>query len=751
MTPKRGDFPLEVLKDLPPLPAPSPLPEPMLPPEEPADEVSLREYLDVLVEARWLVVAATAIAVAIGAAYAILATPIYRSDALVQVEDKKNGGGVLGDIADAFSASTPAETEIEILRSRSLIGEVVRELRLDVVAAPRRFPIVGGAIARRWQGVDPAPARIGLRSYAWGGERISVNDLDVPASLHGEDLTLVAGEGGRWTLRAPDGAVLVEGEVGKPASRGEVRAFVSELLARPGTKFQVNVNSPDETIEDLQEALRVAEKGKKTGIIRVALDGASPERIAATLDALSRAYVRQNVERKSAEAEKTLEFLQSQLPAVRAQLQTAEAELERYRARNGSLDVGAEGQAAITRAVDIEKGISELKIEHAALRQKFTADHPALVALAQKLRRLEGDRAALEARVRRMPEAELQSTRRLRDVKVANELYVTLLNRAEELKVVKEGTIGNVRVLDTALMPTKPVSPRKLPIVALSLVLGLAAGVGAGFARRALDQGVEDPDAVERALGIGVHASVPQSDSHAEAERRARRDRRAVPLLAADNPKDIAVESLRSLRTSLQFALVEARNGVVAVSGPAPGVGKSFVTANLAHLLGEAGKHVLVVDADMRRGRLHTYYGTDRGRGLSDVIGGETSLDEAVRMTRSPNVRFLPSGTIPPNPAELLGSERFQRVLADLASRHEVVLIDTPPILAVTDAALVGRIAGVTLLVIRAGAHPVREISTAVRLLARNGVRVQGIVMNGVRLDRGLGRRNAYHYQYKYE
>jgi tyrosine-protein kinase Etk/Wzc len=746
MTPKRGDAALELVET-----------EPRQRtddlglasgPEQ--DEVSLREYLDTVVEGRWVIALAVAIAAAVGIAYAVLAAPTYRTDALIQVEDKKAAKGLLGDFSALLGETSFADTEIEILRSRALLGRVVDELRLDIEAAPRRFPVVGGAIARRRDGAVVASSLLGLRKYGWGGERIHVDRLDVSGPLLGQGLTLVAGEGRGYVLRGPDGERLLEGEVGMPASGPGAEMFVSELVARPGLEFRLVRRSADETVEDLQEQIRISEKGKKTGVLRVALDGRSPSKIAAIVDALARAYVRQNVERGSAEAEKALSFLQEQLPVLRAKLDAAEAELERYRSRSGSVDVTLETQAAVGRIVEIEKAASELKLEWAALRQKFTPDHPALAAVGQRLRRLDEERTALDARLKNLPAAELESARRMRDVKVANELYLAVVNKAQELKVVKEGAIGNVRILDAAILPAKPIAPKPLMVLPLALLLGAAVGVGLAFARRALDQGVQDPDALERALGVGVHASIPHSGAQEDADRQAKRERRQVPVLAAHDPKDLAVEAVRSLRTSLQFALVETRNAVVAVSGPAPGVGKSFVTVNLAHLLGEAGKRVLVVDADLRRGRLHASYGGERQRGLSDVIAGNVTLEQAIRETGSPNVRFLPTGTIPPNPAELLGSERFTRVLADLAASSDVVLLDTPPVLAVTDATIAARHAGVTLLVVRAGAHPLREIAAALRAFARNGVRVQGIVMNDVQLERGLGRRNAYHYQYRY-
>jgi tyrosine-protein kinase Etk/Wzc len=301
------------------------------PPLEPdgGDEPSLREYADVLVASRGLIASIVAVTTALGGAYALLATPIYRSDVLVQVEDQKAGQGLLGDLSAAFGDSTPAEAEIEILRSRAIIGDAVDELKLDLVVRPRRFPFLGGFLARRHDPADGiAGAFLRLSSYGWGGERLRLDRLDLPERLYGEPLVLVAGEGGRYVLRDPDGATLLEGEAGKAAAANGAGAFVAELSARPGTEFQVARLRRDAAIADLQEGLRISEKGKKTGILQLALEGDDPARTAAILDALSRAYVRRNVERKSAEAGKTLEFLEGQLPELRGNLDAAETQYE---------------------------------------------------------------------------------------------------------------------------------------------------------------------------------------------------------------------------------------------------------------------------------------------------------------------------------------------------------------------------------------------------------------------------------------
>jgi tyrosine-protein kinase Etk/Wzc len=334
----------------------------------------------------------------------------------------------------------------------------------------------------------------------------------------------------------------------------------------------------------------------------------------------------------------------------------------------------------------------------------------------------------------------------MRDVKVANDLYVFLLNKAQELKIMKSGTIGNVRILDNAVVPVKPVSPKKGQTLALSVVLGLAFGVGLAFVKQALSRGVADPDVVERETGLSVFAALPRSDREIALMKRAGK-RVPQPVLADTDPDDLAIESVRSLRTSLQFALVDAPTRVVTVLGPSPGVGKTFCAVNLAYVLAEQGKRVVVVDADLRRGRLHRYLDGKRENGLSELIGGTISLDDATRRAAE-NVDIITTGKTPPNPSALLGSESFERVISMLLARYEFVVLDTPPVLAVTDATLVARLAGVNLLVLRAGRHPVREIDLAVKRLEQGGATVSGVVMNDMHGGSGAGR---YYYYYQYE
>ncbi len=719
-------------------------------PDVVAEDATLASYLWTLLEGRWTVALIATAFVAAALAYLFVAVPIYRSAVTIQVEDKTKTLAGLEEISAMFGEKVPAETEIEILRSRTLIRGVVRDLGLDLQVSPRRFPVVGNNLAGRYRGRAPASAPIGLSRFGWGGERIQVRRLDVSDDLLDERLVLTALDGGRYRLADASGDLRIDGEVGKVGSvtdgQRRIELFVAELVARPGTQFKLTKRRRSDVIDQLIEELKVAEKGKKTGIIVMTLDGPDPVRTAAVLDAVSTSYLRQNVERKSAEAAKTLEFLESQLPILKSNLEAAQVSLNTFQVTRGTVDLSRETSSVLERSVEIEKALQDLELQRAELRQRFTENHPALTSLNEKAQKLRAERASLAAQMRGIPAAEGDSARLLRDVKSASELYTVLLNKAQELRVVKSGTIGNVRIIDQAVVADKPEYPKPRLVLLIAITLGLATGVAGVFLRKAFDQGAEDADEIEARVGLPVYVTVPHSDRQAVGS-----SGKARSVLAATDPADIAVENLRSLRTSLQFALVESRNSVVAISGPGLGVGKSFVCVNLAYILASPERRVLLVDCDLRRGRLHHYFNADRHPGVSDVISGTVEAAKAVHTTQNAHLDILSAGRIPPNPAELLASQAFEQLLTWASCRYGFVMIDTPPVLAVTDAAIVARLAGVNLLVLRAGQHPIREIVLTVKRLTHSGAKVQGTVLNDVPVVRGrygkYGRYQSYEYR----
>lgn len=730
------------------------------------EAASLVHSLGVLWEGRWLILGAL-FAAALGlAAYLLFATPTYEADLLLQVEERpQNAATAWTDLPTALAGpQSQADTEIEVLRSRTLLESVVEELNLSVSVTPRTFPVVGRAISRQHEGPGLAPAFAHLSRFAWGGERVDVSRLDLePSDDRTVRFTLVAGEGGRYALRDGSGETVLEGEVGKlssgilktAASEQKVEVFVRELRARPKTEFLVVKTPKGSANRALLESLRLAERGRKTGVISVSMEGTDPAQIATVLNTLAKSYLRRNVERRSADAERTLLFLDTQVPVLRENLYSAEAALENYKSKKGNVrvDLSLATKATLDRAIDLDRRLSEVEMQRMEMRHRFTDDHPTVQSLNEKVYRLRGEREKLNEQIQQLPEAESASLRLMRDVKVANELYLTLLNKAQELKVMKSGLVGSVQLLDLAATPDVPTTPKRSQAAAIALLAGLLGGLGLAFVRRALLQGIVDPAEAERELGVPVRAVIPRSGRQRALQRGAQGMDRRWPILAAVEPWDMSVEALRSLRTSLQFSLPGAPNRLVSIGAARPGVGKSFVTMNLASVFADAGTRVLVFDADLRKGAMHRYLGVERSPGMAELIAGTAGLDGVLHHTDLANIDFIASGLSPPNPSELLGSDRFRQILAVLGKNYDVVLVELPAILAVTDAALVARTAGTNLLVLRAGWHPIRELQVAVKQYAENGIRLNGLVFNDLPASRGLSRSSGlrYNFQYPYQ
>jgi tyrosine-protein kinase Etk/Wzc len=285
----------------------------------------------------------------------------------------------------------------------------------------------------------------------------------------------------------------------------------------------------------------------------------------------------------------------------------------------------------------------------------------------------------------------------------------------------------------------------------LSLLFGSFAGVALAFAKKALKAGVDDPELIEKHVNIPVYASISHSNRQDRLykDMRANKSRRAI--LAVDAPNDPAIESLRSLRTALHFGMLNVRNNCIMIAGPSPNVGKSFASVNLAAVLTSNDKKVLLIDGDLRRGHLHEYLGQERENGLSDYISGKVDLAASLHGTTVPGLTLIPTGTIPPNPAELLLHERFSQCLEQLTPDYDHVIIDSPPILAVTDATIIGQMVGGTLIVLRAGLHPMREIEQAVKRLQQSQVNLRGLLFNDVDIQNQRYGAGKYSYQYTYE
>jgi tyrosine-protein kinase Etk/Wzc len=710
--------------------------------------------VDVVLDQKILIGIVTALAMVIGAGYALTATPIYQANTLIQVEDSKGNavGALLGEAGSLFDVKSSSAAEIEILRSRLVVGRAVSNLQLDLVVTPKYVPFIGQWLARGK--TEPStPGFMGQSGYVRGNESIRIAHFTVHNSLEGLRFSIVLTATG-YKLLSPEGEPLGEGAFDQNlvfSHQGHPgQLLVASAVGLPGAEFYISRLSHLAVTEQLQSQMKIAEKGKQSGVLSGTLEGDSPERITRILNEVGALYVRQNVDRKSAEAEKSLAFLDSQLPQLKKQLEESERKFNEFRATKGIFDLNNEANTFLEESVSLKVKLLELQTKRKELEIRFTNQHPSMMALDSSIRDVQVQLRQLDTKAKTLPGIEQDMLRLVRDVKVDNDLYTNLLNSFQQLRLVKEGKVGNVRIIDVAVKPERPIKPRRSLILALAGMAGLMAGLLLAFVRNSMRPGIKNAEEIEHNLGMHVFASVPLSAAQAQLNIDTQAKKPGTHLLASLKPNEPAIESLRSLRTALQFAMLDAPNNIVLVTGPTPGIGKSFTSANFAAVLATAGKKVLLIDADMRKGHIHQIFGLQRGFGLSELISGSQPLDKALRSSVVPGLDFISTGTMPPNPAELLMSASAQDMVRHLSSLYDIVLIDTPPVLAVSDTAILAPQAGTLFMVVRADVSSLGEVQESSKRLAQSGVSVKGIVFNGLdTTKRRYGYGSGYGYKYK--
>lgn len=684
------------------------------------DEIDLRRLVGELIDHRKLILSVTSLFTLIALVYALFATPIYQADALVQVEQKQ-GNALLNSLSQVLPDSQPQSApEIALLRSRMILGKTVDDLNLQAKIEEDYFPVFGRGLARLL-GNKPNNLNISRLYLSIPGEEVP--EIDV--KILDNDRFIVTGEG-----------IEITGKVGQLIEAKGLSLLVSEIDAEPGTTFTVSYISRLKAITNLQDNLVIADEGKDTGILTLSLTGDDQTQIKNIIDSISTNYLAQNIARQAAQDAKSLEFLNEQLPKVRSDLDLAEDKLNGYRQQKDSVDLSLEAKAVLDQIVNVDNQLNELTIRESEVSQLFTKEHPTYKALMEKRKTLQDEKNKLNKRVSAMPETQQEVLRLSRDVDSGRAVYMQLLNRQQELSIAKSSAIGNVRIIDNAITQPKPVKPNKVLIILLGLVIGLFISVGLVLARVVLRKGIESPEQLEE-LGISVYASVPVSEEFAKRVERSSKMKskkldEAAVFLAVENPADLAIESIRGLRTSLHFAMMEARNNVLMITGASPNAGKTFISSNLAEVISQTGKKVLFLDADLRKGYTHKLFNTDNNSGLSEILSGKIPVEQAVKTLPKIGFDIISRGMVPPNPAELLMHKRFGELI-DWANEHyDLVIVDTPPILAVTDAAVIGNYAGTTLLVARFEQNTAKEIEVSIKRFEQSGVNIKGCILNGI-------------------
>ena len=716
--------------------------------EEPS--VDLKGYLNTLYDSRWLIGTITGIITVVAVLYALLAKPVYEANLMIHVEEESPTASknILSEASSLFETKKAAIAEMELLRSRMVVSRAVDNLQLYVEVRPEYFPVVGSWFANQNGTALSQPGLFGQGGFVWGGEKAEVSVFEVPDSWLKREFVITAREGNRYRFSGGGQPIAFDATVGQryrvPTPSGLVEIKVDRLYANPGARFRIKRNSRLGTIQAIQNAMVITEQGKQSGVIEVKLQGENAEAIHGLLSEIGREYMRQNLARKTEEAEKSLAFLNQQLPILKRQLEQSEDRYNQFRNAHGTVDLREEARMSLTQASAARTRRMELMQKKTELLARFTEDHPIVAAIDRQRKEVDTEIEAINTRIRTLPVMEQDEARLTRDIKVKTDLYTALSNTAQQLRLISVGRVSNVRLVDAPIAPERPIKPNRPLIVALAVVTGLFLGTLIAFTRKAMRGGIDDPAKIERLLRAKVvYASIPHSLNEDKLMRKVKGEG-VLPLLAQILPEDPAVESLRSFRAALQFSMPHFRNNIVIFAGPTHGIGKSFVTINFAAVMAASGKRVLLIDADLRNGRLHRYFGLSRDQGLSRVINGSTTAEDIIHHDVLDNLDFIPTGALPPNPSDFLLHLNFSTLLETMSPNYDLVLIDTPPLLLAADALIVGARAGAIFLLARARVTTDGDITESVKRLNHAGLSPQGVLFNNITY--GIGRsRDQFH------
>ncbi len=742
-------------------------PEQMLPGAEPEqtrelrtwEEPEVKRYWGILRRRIWAVIAAFVIVLTLGTVHAFKATPTYRADARILIE--KNTPRVMNfeDVVQ-FQASDLDyyKTQQELVKSRPVLEKAIEKPGVrEALEGPSGAGAGSGVASLLAEARRTVVAVLGTRPTRPPELWERLRDVVEVSQLRDTHLLEVSVEDADPDHAATTAnAVAAAFEEYHLTRKLETSDDAFQFLREHGARQEQKLLESEDKLQEFREKVRV-----------VSLDSASGE---------SPVLVRLNrLNSQLTEAQLQRIELEAQFHVVEQALESDQQGIDTDKARLFSLPVVRDDESLMKLRASLMAAEQEL----AALADTYGPDHPQLEVasvradmlreelvqalgqvvgsvsaqlemLSERERALEAQYDAQNQLALDMAKQSLTYNRLQNEVSRQQKLFEVLVERMREVDLSGDYAKTNVAVVETADVPRVPVAPKKARVVLLSALLGLLLGVGLAFFFEHMDDTVRTPEDMEERVGISVLGFVPAMDSHNGAS-----DEFSYRgMVCALDPASSATEAYRSIRTSLFFSAPAEKSTTLVVTSSGPRDGKTTTATNLALVMAQSGKRVLLVDADFRRPMVHKVFGLDGGKGATNVLVGQATLEQAVQRVHNngdliENLDVLVAGPKPPNPAELLDSQSMRQLLAEARLRYDRVVVDTPPVLFVADASIVSAISDGVVMVVKSAANSRSLARRAREQLEGVNARILGGILNDVHVSRlGYYYSDYYHYGY---
>lgn len=747
-------------------------------------QVSWRDYIRILYRGRWVIIASFILVIMATIFVTFTTEPVYQASAKLMIEQKNGMGESLFDFTSMMKKESMINNQVEILKSRSLAEDVIHRLQISPEANKLRIlgnkPIDGdgsdnifkkikSALRRKTQEVDAPPSFDGMVKALRGSIEVNpIRDTDMitisitaPSPFEAEYLTNAVANSYKL--------------YNQHQSQAEVRQ-VKNFLQKQLDQYQRDLAQSEEALKDYQEKANVVALDKETeelvgkiAEIETLYNGAKTDMEAAKerlafidkqlreqnisidVESISSIPYLDELKRKIAEKEANLsmylakaieknagsyKYTQKEIDEQKSQIEALKAKFKEEVAKVAAAKFVDPAQMAGS----LFNNKIEVETEIQALRPKVDAFH----------RILEKYNAELDA----LPEKSLKLARLMRTAQVDEKIFIMLQEKYQESRITEVGQLGNVRIIDYGKAPEYPIKPKKKMNLLLGILIGLGLGVGIAFLLDYIDNSVRSVEDVE-GLGLPLVATIPfiKPEQTNGTHKKTKIDDPEVAdinerLVTHLRPKSPVSEAYRTLRTNILFSSPGKPKKAFVVTSSGPKEGKSTSISNLAITFAQMGTRTLLVDADLRRPVIHKLFGLDKRLGLTNILVGRSTLSEAVQRVESlPHLDVLTSGIIPPNPAELLGSEAMQFFLDEAREKYEIILLDAPPIIAVTDPSVLAPLVDGVILVIRSAQAQRDAVMHAMEQLQRVNAPLLGALLNSIQASNVYG---SYYYYYHY-